>query len=97
MPEYITRRDGDYPVAEELANEALAAVDEHSIWFRMPEGWEVDGDTVTALLGTYLDEGGDGPERFKLTMTVERLTACVECHETGFHKMDCSKGRGERR
>lgn len=73
MPEYITRGDGDYPVAEELANDALGYVETESMWLRLPEGWEVDGDTVTALLGTYLDKGEHGPERFKLTMTVERV------------------------
>lgn len=72
MSEKITRDGEEYRVIEEVAMETLGAMDQDPTWFHMPEGWVIDGDMATAKLATYSEDGETGPEKFKLTLAIEK-------------------------
>lgn len=68
----LTRLGRPLLVAEQLAVETVGSLEVEPEWFGLVGPWQVEGNTVTADVVAFSDEGLPD-ERFRVRMAVERV------------------------
>lgn len=69
--EVFTRGGETLSLVEEFAAETLGALAIDPRWFELSDHWEADGNTITAAVRLYREDGSLGPQRYRVTLTVE--------------------------